>query len=293
VMAALDSIERLYASRGAISGLSTGFADLDRMTDGLHPGEMIVIAARPSMGKTALAMNMAEHIAVTQGKAVAVFSAEMSAVQLHQRLICSRARVNLHRVREGFLMDGSFPAITRAATEIAESQLFIVDAVAATINAVRAKARRLHRKHGLSAIFVDYLQLLHSRSAQSKHNREREISEISQGLKSLGKELDVPIVVLSQLNRNADGRTGSDKGRPMLSDLRESGSIEQDADFVGLLMREEYYVTDEQERLEVEGRATLIIAKQRNGPVGDVRLMFLKEFMRFEDREKKDDARGD
>jgi replicative DNA helicase len=144
-----------------------------------------------------------------------------------------------------------------------------------------------------AAIFVDYLQLLHSRSAQSKHNREREISEISQGLKSLGKELDVPIVVLSQLNRNADGRTGSDKGRPMLSDLRESGSIEQDADFVGLLMREEYYVTDEQERLEVEGRATLIIAKQRNGPVGDVRLMFLKEFMRFEDREKKDDARGD
>jgi len=260
------------------------------MTDGLHPGEMLVIAARPSMGKTALAMNMAEHIAISQKKPVAVFSCEMSSGQLHQRLICSRARVNPHRLREGFLPERAFTDITRVAGEIADSKLFIVDAVAATIGTIRAKARRMHRKHGLAAIFVDYLQLLRSKSAQAARSREREISEISQGLKSLGKELNVPVVVLSQLNRNPEGRTGSDKGRPMLSDLRESGSIEQDADFVGLLVREEYYATTTEQRAEMEGKATLIIAKQRNGPVGDVRLTFLKEFMRFEDQAQTEEA---
>jgi DnaB-like helicase C terminal domain len=201
----------------------------------------------------------------------------------------ARARVNPHRLREGFLPESAFTDTTRVAGEIANSKLFIVDAVAATIGALRARVRRLHRKHGLAAIFVDYLQLLRSRSVQAVRSSEREISEISQGLKSLGKELNLPVVVLSQLNRNPESRTGSDKGRPMLSDLRESGSIEQDADFVGLLVREEYYATTEEQRIEMEGKATLIIAKQRNGPVGDVRLTFLKEFTRFEDRARAEE----
>ena len=282
--AAVAAIEDFYHRKGAISGISTGFADLDKMTDGLHAGEMLVIAARPSMGKTALAMNMAEHIAVTQKKPVAVFSCEMSSGQLHQRLVCSRARMNLHRLREGFEPERSFAEMKKAASEIAESKLFVIDAVGASITAVRAKARRMHRKHRLAAIFVDYLQLLRSKTAQAARSREREIAEISEGLKNLSKELSIPVVVLAQLNRNAESRAGADKGRPMLSDLRESGSIEQDADFVGLLVREEYYAASEEQRQAAEGKATLIIAKQRNGPVGDVPLTFLKEFARFESR---------
>lgn len=282
-MAAIHAIEQLYERRGGITGLSTGLSQLDRMTDGLHAAQMVVIAARPSMGKTAFAMNMAEHIAIEQKRAVAFFSAEMSSEQLHQRLLCSRARVNMHQVRNGFLAERDFPALTAAACKIAESKLVIVDAVGASIAAIRAKARRMHKKYGLAAVFVDYLQLLRSKTAQASRNREREISEISQGLKNLSKELNLPVVVLAQLNRNAEGRTGSAKGRPMLSDLRESGSIEQDADFVGLLFRDEYYATSDEERAEMEGKATLIIAKQRNGPVGDVPLTFFKEFTRFED----------
>lgn len=282
VMHAIRNLERLYDNRGAIGGLSTGFHDLDIMTDGLQPGEVFVIAARPSMGKTALAMNIAEHIAVVQGKAVAVFSAEMAGTKLHERLICSNARIDQTRARNGFLNDRDFPALTVAASKISASKLYVVDAQGASIGAVRAKARRMHRKHNLAAIFVDYLQLLRSRTAQGLRNREREISEISQGLKNLAKELNIPLVVLAQLNRNAEARKGNEKGRPMLSDLRESGSIEQDADTVGLLMREEYYATTDAERKECEGKATLIIAKARNGPVGEVHLTFLKEFTRFE-----------
>ena len=284
VMQAIHDIEALYERRGQISGLETGLAEFDRMTDGLHGSEMIVIAARPSMGKTALAMNMAEHVALELKKPVAVFSLEMSTSQLVQRMLCSRARVNLGNIRNGFLSERDFPALTAAASKLAESKFFIDDTPGLSILELRAKSRRLKSQHDIAAIFIDYLQLLRSTSKRAQDNRQLEIAEISSGLNSLAKELNVPIVVLAQLNRNPEGRTGEAKGRPRLSDLRESGSIEQDADLVGLLVREEYYADTDEDKKAAEGKATLIIAKQRNGPVGDVPLTFLKEFTRFENR---------
>jgi replicative DNA helicase len=287
VMQAIHDIEALYERRGQISGLETGLAEFDRMTDGLHGSEMIVIAARPSMGKTALAMNMAEHVALELKKPVAVFSLEMSTSQLVQRMLCSRARVNLGNIRNGFLSERDFPALTAAASKLAESKFFIDDTPGLSILELRAKSRRLKSQHDIAAIFIDYLQLLRSTSKRAQDNRQLEIAEISSGLKSLAKELNVPIVVLAQLNRNPEGRTGEAKGRPRLSDLRESGSIEQDADLVGLLVREEYYADTDEDKKAAEGKATLIIAKQRNGPVGDVPLTFLKEFTRFENRARE------
>ena len=287
VMQAIHAIEELYERRGAITGLPTGLAELDKMTDGLHAAEMIVIAARPSMGKTALAMNMAEHIALEEKRAVAVFSLEMSTSQLVQRMLCSRARVNLGNVRNGFLSERDFPALTAAASKLAESKFFIDDTPGLSILELRAKARRLKSQHDIAAIFIDYLQLLRSTSKRAQDNRQLEIAEISSGLKGLAKELNIPIVVLAQLNRNPEGRTGASLGRPRLSDLRESGSIEQDADVVGLLIRDEYYADTDEDKKEAEGKATLIIAKQRNGPVGDIPLTFLKEFTRFENRARE------
>lgn len=284
VVQAIGSIQELYDRRGSITGLPTGFADLDKMTDGLHGSEMIIIAARPSMGKTALAMNIAEHVAVDLKKPVAVFSLEMSSQQLVQRLLCSRARVNLGRVRDGFLAERDFPALQAAASKLAEAKIFIDDTSGLSILELRAKARRLKSQHDIAAIFIDYLQLLRSTSRRAQDNRQLEIAEISSGLKAIAKELNIPVVVLAQLNRNPEQRSGDSKGRPRLSDLRESGSIEQDADLVGLLVREEYYADSDEEKKDVEGKATLIIAKQRNGPVGDVPLTFLKEFTRFETR---------
>ena len=288
VMSAISSIQDLYERRGGITGLASGLADLDKMTDGLHGSEMIVIAARPSMGKTALAMNIAEYIAVDEKKPVAVFSLEMSAQQLVQRLLCSRARVNLGRVRDGFLSERDFPALTAAASKLAESKIFIDDTAGLSILELRAKARRLKSQHNIEAIFIDYLQLLRSTSRRAQDNRQIEIAEISSGVKALAKELSIPIVVLAQLNRNPESRAGESKGRPRLSDLRESGSIEQDADLVGLLVREEYYADSDEEKSQAEGKATLIIAKQRNGPVGDVPLTFLKEYTRFETRTERE-----
>ncbi len=287
VMQAIHAIEELYDRRGAITGLATGLAELDKMLDGLHRAEMIIIAARPSMGKTALAMNIAEHIALELKLPVAVFSLEMSTSQLVQRMLCSRARVNLGSVRNGFLAERDFPALTAAASKLAESKFFIDDTPGLSILELRAKARRLKSQHDIQAIFIDYLQLLRSTSRRAQDNRQLEIAEISSGLKSLSKELNIPIVVLAQLNRNPEQRSGDSKGRPRLSDLRESGSIEQDADVVGLLVREEYYAENEEDKKESEGKATLIIAKQRNGPVGDVPLTFLKEFTRFENRARE------
>jgi replicative DNA helicase len=284
VVAAIGSIQELYDRRGSISGLPTGFADFDKMTDGLHGAEMVVIAARPSMGKTAFAMNIAEHIAVDLKRAVAVFSLEMNAQQLVQRLLCSRARVNMGRVRDGFLSERDFPALQAAASKLAEAKIFIDDTSGLSILELRAKARRMKSQHDIAAIFIDYLQLLRSTSRRAQDNRQLEIAEISSGLKAIAKELNIPVVVLAQLNRNPEQRSGESKGRPRLSDLRESGSIEQDADLVGLLVREEYYAESDDEKKESEGKATLIIAKQRNGPVGDVPLTFLKEFTRFETR---------
>ncbi len=287
VMEAIESIEALYANRGSITGVSTGFKMLDEMTSGLHPAEMIVIAARPSMGKTAFAMNIAEHVAIEGRKPVAVFSLEMSSQQLVQRLLCSRARVNSKKVRDGFLAERDFTSLTNAASKLAEAQMFIDDTAGLNILELRAKARRLKSQHDIQLVVVDYLQLLRSTSRRGQDNRQIEISEISAGLKSLAKELSIPVIVLAQLNRNPENRTGDSKGRPRLSDLRESGSIEQDADFVGLLVREEYYADSDEERQESEGKADLIIAKQRNGPTGDVPLTFIKEYTRFEDRARE------
>ena len=281
VMEAIESIEKLYENRGGITGISTGFVEFDRMTNGLHAAEMIVIAARPSMGKTALAMNIAEHVAVHEKLPVAVFSLEMSSQQLVQRLLCSRARVNLQKVRDGFLAERDFPSLTAAASRLAEAKIFIDDSAGLTILELRAKARRMKAQQDIKLIVVDYLQLLRSTTRRAQDNRQLEISEISAGIKGLAKELKVPIIVLAQLNRQPEARTG---GKPRLSDLRESGSIEQDADLVGLLVRPEIYEDDEEARAEKEGEAELIIAKQRNGPVGEIKLTFLKEFTRFEDR---------
>ena len=283
VVSALHSIEALYERKGEITGVPTGFADFDKMTDGLHGSEMIVIAARPSMGKTALAMNIAEHVALQCKRAVGIFSLEMSSQQLVQRLLCSQAKVNLGKVRDGFMAGRDFDNLTFAAAKIAESKMFIDDSAGLSILELRAKARRMKAQHDIALIVIDYLQLLRSTSRQAQDNRQREIAEISSGVKALAKELNIPIIVLAQLNRNPENRTGDSKGRPRLSDLRESGSIEQDADLVGLLMRDEYYAETDEEKEETKGKATLIIAKQRNGPVGDVKLTFLKEFTRFED----------
>jgi replicative DNA helicase len=286
VMEAIEQIEKLYETRGSVTGLPTGFVELDRMTSGLHPAEMIVIAARPSMGKTALAMNIAEHVAIDIGKAVAVFSLEMSSQQLVQRILCSRAKVDLQRVRNGFLSERDFPNLTAAASQVAAAKMFIDDTPGLSVTEMRAKARRMKSQHDIQLIVIDYLQLLRSMSRRAQDNRQLEISEISAGIKALAKELNLPIIVIAQLNRQPDTRA-KEGGRPRLSDLRESGSIEQDADLVGLLVRPDYYETDDEAKQERAGEAELIIAKQRNGPTGDVPLIFLKQFTRFETRARE------
>jgi replicative DNA helicase len=286
VMEAIEQIEKLYENRGSVTGLPTGFIELDRMTSGLHAAEMIVIAARPSMGKTAFAMNIAEHVAMDIGKAVAVFSLEMSSQQLVQRILCSRAKVDLQRVRNGFLSERDFPNLTAAASQVAAAKMYIDDTPGLTVTELRAKARRMKSQHDIQLIVIDYLQLLRSLSRRAQDNRQLEISEISAGIKALAKELNLPIIVIAQLNRQPDTRA-KEGGRPRLSDLRESGSIEQDADLVGLLVRPEYYETDDEAKQERAGEAELIIAKQRNGPTGDVPLTFLKQYTRFETRTRE------
>ena len=281
VMAAVEQIERLYENRGQLTGLPTGFKGFDNMTGGLQKTDMIVIAGRPSMGKSALAGNIIEHVALVAKQAVGVFSAEMSTQQLVQRFLCSRARVNVQKVRDGFLSERDFPNLTTAAAKLAESQIFIDSRSSPSIMQIRAKARRWKKKYGIKLLVVDYLQLLRSTSRRGQDNRVLEVAEISAGLKGLAKELDIPIIVLAQLNRKPEERSG---GKPRMSDLKESGAIEQDADLVALLTRAEYYADDEEAKQEVRGEAILDIVKQRNGPVGEVKLTFLKEYTRFEDR---------
>ncbi len=282
---AIAKIEAYHNRQGGLSGLPTGFNDLDKLTDGLHPGEMIVIAARPSMGKTSLAMNIVEHLVLEAGVPVAVFSLEMTAESLVTRMMFSRARMNLRAVRDGFMAERDFPRLSTAAGKLAKAPLFIDDTPALSILQLRARARRLHHHKGIKLIVVDYMQLLHSTSRRAQDNRQQEISEISSGLKALAKELSLPVVVLSQLNRDVE----RDRNRkPRLSDLRESGAIEQDADLVGLLYKP---VGDEEEGAEdaAEGiPVNLLIAKQRNGPTGDVHLTFLKNYTRFENAARVD-----
>jgi replicative DNA helicase len=280
---AILTVENYFGRQGTLNGLGTGFPDLDRMTDGLHGQEMIVIAARPSMGKTSLAMNIVEHVVLEQNLPASVFSLEMSAESLVLRMLCSIARVNLRSIREGFMSEADFPKLTSAAGRLAKAKLLIDDTAGLSILDLRARARRMHQQHGVKLFVIDYLQLLHSTSRRSQDNRQQEIADISSGIKALAKELKVPVLVLSQLNRELE----KDKSRkPRLSDLRESGAIEQDADVVGLLYKpnagddEDGVPAEEADGLPVN----LLIAKQRNGPTGDIDLTFLKSYTRFESR---------
>ena len=286
VKKAITTIQEFHERQGQLNGLGTGFTDLDRMTGGMHEGEMIVIAARPSMGKTSLAMNIAEHVSIDLDQPVGVFSLEMSAESLVLRMLCSRSRVNMRNVREGFLAERDFPKLTSAAGNLAKAKLFIDDSSGLSILQLRAKARRMSQQYGIKLFVIDYLQLLHS-TARRAENRQQEIADISNGIKSIAKELKVPVIVLSQLNRELE----KDKNRkPRLSDLRESGSIEQDADLVALLYKpssgdEEETPVGEDEAIPVN----LLIAKQRNGPTGDVNLTFFKQYTRFESAAKVSD----
>ena len=262
-----------------IKGLSTGFLKLDEMTGGLHPGELVILAARPSMGKTALALNVAQHVAMhpAEKQTVAVFSLEMSRESLLTRMICAGARVDQQKFRAGYLNQDERRRLAKTASELVQAPLYIDDTSGTHLMDIHAKLRRLKAEHGLSLVVIDYLQLMSGRGRYE--NRNQEISTISRGLKLLAKDLKVPMLVLSQLNRAPETRPGDH--RPQLSDLRESGSIEQDADLVAFIFREEVY-KQEDERLK--GLAELIVAKQRNGPTGKVNLVFLKEFTKFENR---------
>ena len=269
---AFDSIEKLYDEKKGVTGLATGFADLDRITSGLQKSDLIVIAARPSMGKTTLALNMTQQIAVKEKMPTAFFSMEMSKEQLAQRLLCSEAQIDAQNMRRGFLSQDEWHKLTRAVGPLSESPLYIDDSATLSVMEVRAKARRLKAEKGLQAIFVDYLQLM--RGFSRFESRQQELSEISRALKALAKELSVPVVALSQLSRAVEKRPDR---RPILSDLMESGGIEANADLVMFIYREAYYTKD----TEKGNIAEISIAKQRNGPTGMLELYFLDRFTKF------------
>ena len=272
VKTTIERIDQLYQRKEHLTGVTTGFIDFDKMTSGLQKSDLIIVAGRPSMGKSALAMSMAENACVDAGVPVAVFSLEMSKEQLVQRMLCSQARVDANKVRTGFLSTSDWPLLTKAAGKLSSIPMFIDDTPAITVLELRAKARRLKTQHNIGLIVVDYLQLMQA-SIRSE-SRQQEISEISRSLKALARELNVPLIAISQLSRAVESRQDH---RPQLSDLRESGAIEQDADVVVLLMREDYYNPTDENR----GIAEAIIAKQRNGPTGSVKLKFFKEFIKF------------
>ena len=279
---AINRIEAYHNRSGEYSGIATGYQDWDDLTDGLHGGEMVVIAARPSMGKTSLAMNVVENVTLKENIPVGVFSLEMTAEALVTRMIFSNARLNFAELRRGFMNERDFPRISATAGKISKAPIFIDATPALSILQLRAKARRMHSHHGVKLIVIDYLQLLHSTTRRSMDNRQQEVAEISSGIKSLAKELDVPVMVLCQLNREMEREKNR---KPRLSDLRESGAIEQDADFVGLLHRvfnedagDDEHAPDESGGMPVN----MLVAKQRNGPTGDVAMTFLKNYTRFE-----------
>jgi replicative DNA helicase len=281
--ATIDRLDVLSHSEGDITGISTGFAEMDRMTAGLQRGDLIIVAGRPSMGKTTLAINIAENAAIAHKVPTAVFSMEMSAEQLSFRMIGSIGRVNQQRLRTGRLSDDDWTRIDSAVSMMSSVPIFIDDSAGLSPTEVRARARRLKREHGLGMIVIDYLQLM--QVAGNTENRATEISEISRGLKALAKELDVPVIALSQLNRSVEQR--NDK-KPVMSDLRESGAIEQDADLIVFIYREEVYQPDTARK----GIADIIIGKQRNGPVGEFHLTFLGEFTKFENLVAEDYSEG-
>jgi replicative DNA helicase len=271
--ATIDRIDALHQNPGAFTGVATGYSKLDEMTTGFQAGDLVIIAGRPSMGKTTLAVNIAEHAAISGKVPAAIFSMEMTAEQVTLRMIASLGRVSQSHLRKGTLSAEDWPRITSATEVLAQAPIFIDETPALTPVELRARARRLKREKGLGLIIVDYLQLMSVYG--TKENRATEISEISRGLKALAKELQVPVIALSQLNRSVEQRT---EKKPVMSDLRESGAIEQDADVILLIYREEVYDPNTTRK----GIADIIVAKQRNGPIGDVQLAFLGEFTRFE-----------
>ena len=266
-------IEKLFENPGLVTGVATGFKELDTLTSGLQRSDLIILAARPSMGKTSFALDIARYAAVHGKMPTAIFSLEMSKEQLGVRMLCAEARVDSSKLRTGFLAKSDWPNLTSAAGRLSETSIFIDDSPSLSILDARARSRRLQSEHGIGLIIIDYLQLMQGRA--DSESRQLEISEISRGLKSLAKELNVPIIALSQLNRGVEGRT--DK-RPLLSDLRESGAIEQDADVVAFLYRDEVY----NENSDQAGIAEVIVRKQRNGPIGTAKLTFIREYTRFE-----------
>ncbi len=270
-------LEKLQEHKGNVTGVPTGFVDLDEMTSGFQKTDLVIVAGRPSMGKTSLVLNMALHCGIEAGRVAGVFSLEMSKEQLFMRMLTSEARVDAHKFRGGFLGEQDYSRLVAAFARLHDAKVFVDDSPAIGILEMRAKARRLKMEHGLDLLVIDYLQLMQGRGKFD--NRQQELASISRSLKILAKELEVPIIALSQLSRAPEGRSDH---RPQLSDLRESGALEQDADVVMFIYREEMYPVDGQVPPEAEGVAELIVGKQRNGPTGTVRLAFLKQYTKFE-----------
>jgi replicative DNA helicase len=273
LMDVFERVEFLFNHKGGTTGIASGFPDLDKMTSGFQRNDLIIVAARPSVGKTAFALNIAQNVGVRAKESVAIFSLEMSASQLVQRMICAEANVDAGRMRTGFLESDDWEKLTMAIGSLSEAEIYIDDSPSITVADIRAKCRRLKKERGLGMIVIDYLQLIHGRSGGGD-NRQQEVSEISRTLKAIARELEVPVIALSQLSRGVEQR--QDK-RPMMSDLRESGSIEQDADIVAFLYRDDYYNPETEKKNIIE----IIISKQRNGPTGTVELVFLKNFNKF------------
>jgi replicative DNA helicase len=273
----LETIEKLHARKELITGVPTGFVDLDEMTSGLQPSDLVIVAARPSMGKTSLVLNVAQHVGTRTGMTVGIFSLEMSKEQLFLRLLTSEARIDAHRLRGGFLGERDWGRLSAAIGTLSETKIFVDDSPSIGVLEMRAKCRRLAAEHGLHLVVVDYIQLMQGRGRFE--NRTLELASISRSLKGLAKELNVPIVVLSQLSRAPESRSDH---RPQLSDLRESGALEQDADVVVFIYREDLYADRNQPPTESQGVAELIVGKQRNGPTGVVKLAFIREYTRFE-----------
>jgi replicative DNA helicase len=279
IKVSIDKLTELSTRKQDIIGIASGFKTLDKMTAGFQSGDMVVVAARPSMGKTAFSLNLALHASMHLGKNVAFFSIEMGKEQLMMRMLATEARVDMSLLRIGRIKDNDWPRLIDKASKLGEASLFIDDTSGISPQEIRSKARRLKQQHGLDMIIVDYLQIMKLRTRIE--SREREVAEISRSLKAIAKELEVPVIALAQLNRGVEGRTGDSK-KPVLSDLRESGSIEQDADIIMMLYREEYY---EPENPDIKGQADLLIRKHRNGPVGEVPLKWEAMYGRFSDRQ--------
>ena len=275
LMQVYDNIDQLHKQKGDVTGIPTGFRDLDQITSGFQRNDLIIVAARPSVGKTAFALNIAQNVAIKTDENVAIFSLEMGAEQLVNRMLCAEGNIDAQRLRTGALEEEDWNRLSLAMGSLSNAGIYIDDTPGIRVSEIRSKCRRLKQEHGLGMILIDYLQLIQG-SPNSKDNRQQEVSEISRSLKGLARELNVPLIALSQLSRGVESR--QDK-RPMMSDLRESGSIEQDADIVGVLYRDDYYDKESEKQNIIE----IIIAKQRNGPVGTVELAFVKEFNKFVD----------